>query len=100
MNAVILTRRFSRRVIRLFNSLIHYSKDELGSQVAVMSEYEKPVWITRDGVDVAVVISPEMFNELVEAQEELDDIAAVDEAQKDKRPGIPWEQVKKDLGLD
>ena len=63
-------------------------------------QIEKPVWITRDGVDVAVVISPEMFNELVEAQEELDDIAAVDEAQRDKSPGIPWEQVKKNLGLD
>jgi len=84
MNAVILTRRFSRRVIRLFNSLIHYSKDELGSEATVMSEHEKPVWITRDGVDVAVVISPEMFNELVEAQEELEDIAATDEALKDE----------------
>ena len=101
MNPVILTRRFSRRVIRFFNSLIHYSRDESGSERTVKNEqHEKPVWITRDGVDVAVVISPEMFNELVEAQEELDDIAAVDEAQKDKRPGIPWEQVKKDLGLD
>jgi len=84
MNAVILTRRFSRRVIRLFNSLIHYSKDELGSEATVMIEHEKPVWITRDGVDVAVVISPEMFNELVEAQEELEDIAATDEALKDE----------------
>ena len=84
MNAVILTRRFSRRVIRLFNSLIHYSKDELGSEATVMIEHEKPVWITRDGVDVAVVISPEMFNELVEAQEELEDIASVDETLKDK----------------
>ena len=49
-----------------------------------MSEHEKPVWITRDGVDVAVVISPEMFNELVEAQEELEDIAATDQAMKDE----------------
>jgi PHD/YefM family antitoxin component YafN of YafNO toxin-antitoxin module len=65
-----------------------------------MSEHEKPVWITRDGVDVAVVISPELFEELVSAQEELEDIAAVDEAQKDNSPGIPWGQVKKNLGLD
>jgi len=64
------------------------------------SQNNKPVWITRDGVDVAVVISPEMFSELVEAQEALEDIAAVDEAEKDKRPGIPWDQVKKNLGLD
>lgn len=61
-----------------------------------MSQHEKPVWITRDGVEVAVVISPEMFNELIEAQEELEDIAAVDESILDKSPGIPWEQVQKD----
>jgi hypothetical protein len=65
-----------------------------------MSEQEKPLWIRRDGVDVAVVISPELFEELVSAKEELEDSAAVDEAQKDKRPGIPWEQVKKNLGLE
>ena len=94
----------SRRVIRLLshsgNNLIHYLKDELGSEKAVMSEQEKPVWITRDGVDVAVVISPELFEELVSAQEELEDIAAVDEAMLDENPGIPWAQVKKDLRLD
>lgn len=65
-----------------------------------MSEHEKPVWIRRDGVDVAVVISPELFEELVSAQEELEDIAAVDEAIKEKSTGFPWEQVKKDLGLE
>jgi PHD/YefM family antitoxin component YafN of YafNO toxin-antitoxin module len=84
----------------LGNNLIHYSKVELGSEVSKISEHEKPVWITRDGVDVAVVISPELFEELVNAQEELEDIAAVDAAQKDESPGIPWEQVKKDLGLE
>ena len=60
---------------------------------------KKPVWITRHGADVAVVISPELFEELVAAQEELEDIAAVDVAMKDKAPGIPWEQVQKDLKL-
>ena len=60
---------------------------------------KKPVWITRHGVDVAVVISPELFESLVEAQEELEDIAVVDEAMLDKKPGIPWEQVQRDLKL-
>ena len=88
MNVVIWFRKMSRRVIRLFshtsNNLIHYSKDEFGSEVSAMSEHEKPVWIKRDGVGVAVVISPELFEELVSAQEELEDIAAVDEALKDE----------------
>jgi PHD/YefM family antitoxin component YafN of YafNO toxin-antitoxin module len=57
----------------------------------------KPVWITRDGVDVAVVITPELFEELLSAQEELEDIAAVDAAMDDQSPGIPWEEVKKRL---
>jgi PHD/YefM family antitoxin component YafN of YafNO toxin-antitoxin module len=95
MKLVILTRKFSRRVIRFFNSLILYSKDELGSEATVMNEHEKPVWITRDGVDVAVVISPELFESLVEAQEELEDIAAIDEVQRNNSPGITWERVKK-----
>ena len=49
-----------------------------------MIKHEKPIWITRDGVDVAVVISPELFEELVSAQEELEDIATVDKALKDE----------------
>lgn len=57
----------------------------------------KPMWITRDGVDVAVVITPELFEELVSAQEELEDIVAVDAAQRDNSPGVPLEQVKKRL---
>jgi PHD/YefM family antitoxin component YafN of YafNO toxin-antitoxin module len=65
-----------------------------------MSKQKNPVWITRDGVDVAVVISPELFEELVSAQEELEDIAAVDAAQGDNSPGIPWEEVEKNLGLE
>ena len=46
------------------------------------------------------MISPELFEELVAAQEELEDIAAVDEAMKDKSPGIPWAEVKKNCGLE
>ena len=104
MNVVMWFRNLSRRVIRLFsytsNNLLHYSKVELGSGVSVMSEHEKPVWIKRNGVDVAVVISPELFEELMSAQEELEDMAKVDDAMKDKSPGIPWEQVQKELAKD
>lgn len=85
MKLVILNRKLSLRVIGLFNSLIHYLIAEFDYEGVVMSKHnDKPVWITRDGVDVAVVISPEMFNELVEAQEELEDTAAVDAALRDE----------------
>jgi PHD/YefM family antitoxin component YafN of YafNO toxin-antitoxin module len=49
--------------------------------------------------DVAVVIDPSHYESLLEAQEELEDIAAFDAAMEDKSPNIPWAQVQKDLQL-
>jgi len=60
---------------------------------------KKPVRITRHGKDVAVVMDPSLFESLLEAQEELEDIAAFDAAMEDKSPSIPWAQVQKDLKL-
>ena len=60
---------------------------------------KEPILITRHGDDAAVMISPSLYEEMIEAMEELEDIAAVDEAVLDKSPGIPWEQVQKDLKL-
>jgi len=60
---------------------------------------KKPVRITRHGKDVAVVIHPSHYESLLEAQEELEDIAAFDVAMEDKSPNIPWAQVQKDLQL-
>jgi len=60
---------------------------------------KKPVRITSHGKDVAIVIDPSLYESLIEAQEELDDIAAFDKALEDKSPNIPWSQVQKDLQL-
>lgn len=90
------------KLILYINAMKELSVTEAREQLpAVLNQAKKkPVWITRHGVDVAVVISPELFESLVEAQEELEDIAAVDEAMLDKTPKIPWAQVKRDLKLD
>jgi PHD/YefM family antitoxin component YafN of YafNO toxin-antitoxin module len=47
---------------------------------------------------VAVVLSPERYEALLEAEEELEDVEAFDEALAEQAPTIPWEQVKADLG--
>ena len=60
---------------------------------------KKPVRITRHGKDVAIIIDPSLYESLIEAQEELDDIAAFDKAMQEKSPNIPWAQVQKDLSL-
>ncbi len=90
------------KLILYINTMKELSVTEAREQLpAVLNQAKKkPVWITRHGVDVAVVISPELFESLVEAQEELEDIAALDAAMLDKTPKIPWAQVKKDLKLD
>ena len=63
------------------------------------SAKKKPVRITRHGKDVAIVINPSLYEALIEAQEELEDIAAFDAAMEDQSPNIPWAQVQKDLQL-
>ena len=47
----------------------------------------------------AVLISVEQFEKFVEAEEELEDIRAAEESMRDPSPNIPWEKVKKELGL-
>lgn len=56
------------------------------------------VVIERYGRAAAVMISPARYEELMEAVEEIADIAAFDEAIAEEGPSIPWEQVKADLG--
>ena len=64
---------------------------------AVEDAQKKPVQILKHGKPVAVLINPSLFEKFLDSMEELEDIAAVDEAMKDQSPGIPWEQVKKRL---
>lgn len=60
--------------------------------------HSEPVVVEKRGSREVVLISPEQFDRLVEAAEELDDIAAFDAAIAEEGASIPWEQVKADLG--
>lgn len=65
---------------------------------AVKRAQDEPVTIEKHGRREAILISPQLFDRLVEAAEDLEDIEAVEAALADPLPGIPWEQVKADLG--
>lgn len=56
------------------------------------------VTIERRGEKEAVIISAAEYDRLMDSAEEVDDIAAFDEALAEEGPNIPWEQVKFDLG--
>lgn len=64
----------------------------------VRSARTEAVFLERYGRAVAVLISPERYEQLVEAEEDVGDVAAYDAAMADEGPNIPWDQVKADLG--
>jgi len=46
------------------------------------------------------MVSPERYEEMMDALEEMEDVAAFDAAIAEEGPNIPWEEVKADLGWD
>ncbi len=67
------------------------------------SAKREPVYLTRRNRPVAAIIDADQLNNLIADSEELADIRAVDAAwEETERLGetpIPWEDVKRDLGL-
>jgi prevent-host-death family protein len=66
---------------------------------AIKKSQKTPVHILKHGEPVAVLISPTLYREMLEAMEDLDDIEAFDEAMASQETPIPWDEVKRDLGL-
>jgi len=65
---------------------------------AVELSHSEAVFLERYGRRAAVLVSPERYDELMEALEEAEDVAAFDAAMAEEGPNIPWDQVKVDLG--
>ena len=72
------------------------ARDRL-SEVVEMAGKEA-VFLERYGKPAAVIVSPERYEELLEAFEEAEDIQAFDDAIAEEGENIPWVQVKADLG--
>jgi prevent-host-death family protein len=67
------------------------------SEVVEMSQRE-PVELEHYGRRAAVIVSPDQYDEMLEALGESQDVAAFDSALAEVGDNIPWEQVKSDLG--
>ena len=65
---------------------------------AVELAHSEAVFLERYGRRAAVLVSPERYDQLMEALEEADDVAAFDAAMAEEGPNIPWDQAKADLG--
>ncbi|MEC5179473.1 type II toxin-antitoxin system Phd/YefM family antitoxin [Arthrobacter sp. CG_A4] len=66
-------------------------------ELIAVAELE-PVFIERRGRRAAVLVSPERYEQMLAALEEVEDIAAFDAAMAEEGANIPWAQVKVDLG--
>jgi len=65
---------------------------------AVELAHTEAVFLERYGHRAAVLLSPKRYEELMEALEEAQDVAAFDVAMAEEGPNIPWDQAKADLG--
>jgi antitoxin Phd len=65
---------------------------------AVETARTEAVFLERYGRPAAVLVSPERYEELMEALEEAEDVEAFDAAMVEEGANIPWEEVKADLG--
>ena len=72
------------------------ARDDLSG--VVETAQTEAVVLERYGRPVAVLVSPQRYDELLAAAEEEEDVRAFDAALAEEGPGIPWEQVKADLG--
>lgn len=59
---------------------------------------EEAVFLSKHGEVEAVMISPQRYERMLTALEEVEDIAAFDAAMSAEDDNIPWDQVKADLG--
>ena len=65
---------------------------------AIEAARAEAVFLERYGRTVAVLVSPERYDQMMEALEDAEDADLFDEAIAEGGPTIPWEQVKADLG--
>jgi antitoxin Phd len=63
--------------------------DAAQSEAVVLERYGRPA---------AVMVSLARYQELIEALEEAEDVAAFDAAMAEQGDNIPWDQVRADLG--
>ena len=64
----------------------------------VETSQTEAVILERYGRPAAILVSPDRYELMMEALEEIQDIAAFDESMSEEGTNIPWTLVKSDLG--
>jgi antitoxin Phd len=83
---------------RVATMSISAARDNLPDAVELARS--EAVFLERYGQRAAVLLSPERYEQLLAAAEEIEDAMAFDAAMREEGPNIPWEQAKADLGWE
>ena len=84
--------------LRMATMNISTAREKLSDAVELART--EAVFLERYGRRAAVLLSPERYEALIAAAEEVEDVAAFDAAMSEEGPNIPWAQVKADLGWE
>jgi prevent-host-death family protein len=74
------------------------ARDHLAEAIESARSTQQPVYVTRRGRRVAVIVDADAYDRLVEAAEEAADRAELNAARADD-DFVPWDEVKAQLGL-
>ena len=74
------------------------ARERLADLIESTRRSGEPVFVTRRGRRVAVILDPELYERLVEDAEDAIDRAEL-RAARDEDDYVPWDEVKAELGL-
>lgn len=74
------------------------ARDHLADVIEATRRSGEPVYVTRRGRAVAVIVDPESYERLVDDAEDATDRAEL-QAARAEDDYIPWDEVKAELGL-
>jgi prevent-host-death family protein len=74
------------------------AREHLSETIDLVRRSGEPVYVTRRGRRIAVIVDAEAYDALVEAGEDAVDRSEL-EAARVEDDFVPWEEVKADLGL-
>ncbi|HZI96268.1 MAG TPA: type II toxin-antitoxin system Phd/YefM family antitoxin [Actinomycetales bacterium] len=74
------------------------ARDQLAAVIDATRRSGEPVYVTRRGRRVAVILDPETYDKLFDDAEDAVDRAEL-HAAREENDYIPWDEVKAELGL-
>lgn len=74
------------------------ARNHLAEAIEQARRSGEPIYVTRRGRRVAVIVDPDAYEQMVEAAEDAVDRREL-QAAREENDYIPWDEVKADLGL-